>query len=944
MKLLRKWLWATCRAHPWRLLLASAGLAAASALLIAIVGGYEVALDGSGRLAGAAFGRYQVLLLGGQQQRSGMPGFAGSTWSTAPGQTAGQPAAAPGGRQRGAGGPPGRGMGGRSPGAPLPAAVLALLADDRLVAESLTGGAMEIELRNPLRPGYTPGHRIRTQMVATTAAQAPLPVAAGEWPQALAKGEAVISGRLAERMQFKLGGDITVTTTRMGAQSLRIGAILGGNPMAPDVLSLYVSPDRFAELAGQRAGSNLALLRLADGVTVDALRARLEAAAPGQRLTVLTPDDYRRDAEMGLRMSFSTGGGPGFGGNRLSLTSLAVISALALVFAVLSVGVTERTRQLAVLRCLGMTRRQCFALILGEGLLVGAVGLVLGSGLGLALLQLAVHRIPDLASGLVLPPAKTLLWALSLCLAGGLVAAVLPAILAARRHPLEGLAAMSPQLSRRQRTWLAAVGVLLALVQPALVLLPRGSGTTDLIRSALTPIAYGTSVLGYALLIPCLLPLVEGLLARPVAWVLRLEPRLLRQYLSSNLYGSLAATIAMTFGLGLFISTRIWGSSMLAPFLLTEKHPDVVVRFFPNGFSEDAYAAVRSLPGIKRALPLYGTMLNIPGETGAAPAAGPPGSNSRMYCLGGNIQALFAGDHPWLAATLPHGPRDAWQQLDREDVCLAISQLSIQQPERFAVGQTMTLAGLMPGSGEWRFPIAGIIDIPGWHLLTIRSQMRQGKTAGMIVVSEASFRRAFPQVLPSVVWLQLTPDADPQELEAAMADIARLDAENMGHYSGVAPTIAFTDVSLEQQQTRERAWGIIRGLTIVPLFAVGLAGVAVACAVLAAVRSRRWQFGVLRSVGLARSQLFRLILAEGLMLALVACGVSLVLGLQTALGGIYLTSRAMGVYSPYLIPWGALALGLAGTLLVGLLAALGPAWAIARAQPLSLLSEGRASF
>ncbi|HEV3232330.1 MAG TPA: ABC transporter permease, partial [Candidatus Dormibacteraeota bacterium] len=115
-----------------------------------------------------------------------------------------------------------------------------------------------------------------------------------------------------------------------------------------------------------------------------------------------------------------------------ALVLLAVAIALLGVMNTLSLAVVERTRDLGLLRVLGMTRGQLALTVHLEALMVVALGLLGGAAAGLAgglalVAALGFQGITDLVV-----PAGPLLAAFALVLAGALAAAALPARRAAR--------------------------------------------------------------------------------------------------------------------------------------------------------------------------------------------------------------------------------------------------------------------------------------------------------------------------------------------------------------------------------------------------------------------------------------------------------------------------------------------------------------------------------
>jgi putative ABC transport system permease protein len=112
---------------------------------------------------------------------------------------------------------------------------------------------------------------------------------------------------------------------------------------------------------------------------------------------------------------------------------------------------------------------------------------------------------------------------------------------------------------------------------------------------------------------------------------------------------------------------------------------------------------------------------------------------------------------------------------------------------------------------------------------------------------------------------------------------------------------------------------------------------------MAGIRTRRWQFGVLRSIGLTRSQLLRLVLAEAALLGMVACALGLTAGGVLAVDAHALQIRLIGYNPPIEVPWTMIALGVGVVMFIALGASLWPAVHVARTEPLRLLQAGRAA-
>jgi len=132
-------------------------------------------------------------------------------------------------------------------------------------------------------------------------------------------------------------------------------------------------------------------------------------------------------------------------------------------------------------------------------------------------------------------------------------------------------------------------------------------------------------------------------------------------------------------------------------------------------------------------------------------------------------------------------------------------------------------------------------------------------------------------------------------------------------------------------------------ISTIAIAAMALASLGVANTIMASVRSRRWQFGVLRGIGLGRGDLLRLILAEAAMLGLVGVALGLAAGLEISIDARRLNGAVLGYAPPMNVPWGIVACGCLSVVVVSLAASLWPALDVALAQPLDLLQAGRAS-
>jgi putative ABC transport system permease protein len=118
------------------------------------------------------------------------------------------------------------------------------------------------------------------------------------------------------------------------------------------------------------------------------------------------------------------------------LLALSVVVSLFGIVNTLVLTVFERTRELGMLRAIGMTRRQVRRMIRHESVITSLIGGVLGIVLGLVLGALLAARVDFVSFSF--PVASVLIFAVA-AIVVGLLAAIFPARRAARLNPLEAL-------------------------------------------------------------------------------------------------------------------------------------------------------------------------------------------------------------------------------------------------------------------------------------------------------------------------------------------------------------------------------------------------------------------------------------------------------------------------------------------------------------------------
>ena len=118
------------------------------------------------------------------------------------------------------------------------------------------------------------------------------------------------------------------------------------------------------------------------------------------------------------------------------LLALSVVVSVFGIVNTLVLTVYERTREIGMLRAIGMTRRQTRRMIRHESVITALIGAVLGIVLGLALGGLLAARVKEIV--FAVPLFQLVIFTIA-AIVVGILAAIFPARRAARLNPLEAL-------------------------------------------------------------------------------------------------------------------------------------------------------------------------------------------------------------------------------------------------------------------------------------------------------------------------------------------------------------------------------------------------------------------------------------------------------------------------------------------------------------------------
>ena len=252
----------------------------------------------------------------------------------------------------------------------------------------------------------------------------------GPVADALAHGEAVADTATAADRGWAVGDEIHVTTAA-GERTLTIGGLFHSVALdvqlvtAPDVLDALVPAD-------QQVDTTVCVVA-APGTDLTALRGELTGiVAPLYVVSVMDSDQFVAGLAGQVNQILAV---------LYALLGLSIVIAVLGIVNTLALSVVERTREIGLLRAVGLGRLQLAGTITTESVLTAVCGTVVGLVTGVALAASFPRLFHDQGLSQLAVPVGDLLAMLALAVLVGVAAAVWPAARAARLPVLDAVSA-----------------------------------------------------------------------------------------------------------------------------------------------------------------------------------------------------------------------------------------------------------------------------------------------------------------------------------------------------------------------------------------------------------------------------------------------------------------------------------------------------------------------
>lgn len=704
--------------------------------------------------------------------------------------------------------------------------------------------------------------------------------------------QVVIDTESLEKSGYEIGDRIRVAADGPAEEFTLVGSIEFGSGLGGATFAVW-DLARASELFGAEGQLRFITVRAAADVSPGVLRDRIADVLP-EGVQALTGEEAIAQDSGDIQAGVSI-----FRNLLLGFAAVALLVAVFVIFNVFAITVAQRTRQFGLLRVVGSSPAQIRWIVVVEGLLIGILASALGvvAGLGVAAGLTALFDAVGISlptAGLTLEP-RTVYWAVGVGLVTTLIASLIPAIRASRISPIEAMreaGAEESRVSTRARVFgiaLPALGI--ALIAWGLW------GSLDL-EPRIAVMAIGALLLFVGAAVGTMMivgPLV-AVLGAPARALSGVSGRLASENVVRKPGRTAASAAALTIGVALVAFFAIFTSSL----------KDSLDRVLEEQFRADYVAFV---DGDENApfSPEFANRLDAAPEIGTV----------TRWRHGAFSDRVASGEDPDYDKELFGVEADKLLRIYDPDL--------VAGEVRFLVGQAIMMhesAADDRGIGVGDSVELLFVDRPdpvSFRLVATYADT----TWGDYMIPLDTYGNYYAQQGDTVVLARAAEGVETDAADAAFETV-----------SGDFPQVsAWTNQEFRDAQSDQldQLLGLIYAMLAL---AIIIAVLGIIATLFLAVHERTREIGLLRAVGLGRGQTGVMVLWESIMTALVGSLVGIVIGIALAILIVERLSDDIPVLS---VPVGQLVLVLMIAAVVGVLAALLPAWRAARTNILEAI-------
>ncbi|MDX8028590.1 ABC transporter permease [Lentzea sp. BCCO 10_0856] len=708
----------------------------------------------------------------------------------------------------------------------------------------------------------------------------------GKAPQA--DNEVIVGAFLASSGGFKVGDDISLLTLEP-KKTFRITGVFeyagGRDSMGGELAVAFTEPVAQQLMLGKKDAYSGITVTAANGTTDDALRDSV-AARMGSGYDVKTGATLAKEQSDQINEGLKF-----FNYVLLGFAGIALFVGIFIILNTFSIIVAQRTRELALLRSMGASRGQVIGSVVLEALVIGLiasiVGLAAGVGIG-ALLANIFSSVggTNLRLAGIGVPMSAIISSFAVGMIVTVIAAVMPALRASRIAPVAAMReAATPD---RPLTKITIIGALVA-----------AAGGTALgfgFNLASLPLIFGgilVAFVGVALLTPILSKPMVSLIGRLLSWSM---PGLLgRRNSARNPRRTAITAAALMVGISLITGVSVVLTSAtksIEKLASGQLQTDLIIsgegqaEGSPATFQRDVLTRIEKTDGVKSAL-----------------------GWSQDGVLEGENQmfAVSVTDVPAMVTMFALKPKSGDMGSLKNDQLALPEDMAAEKG--WSVGSKVTLQ--LPKGDPQTFTVGFI-----WA----KSQVLQG---ALVLPESASknFRsdqiaQAFVQVQPGVSAADVQKRVEP------------LLADN--------PEITVQDRSAFVKQTTSQFDTVLLMIQILLALAILIAVLGVINTLALSVIERTRELGLLRAIGMRRSQVMRMITVESVVISVFGAVLGLAVGLALGVATVQ-ALKDQGI-SEIGFPWATMVQYLVVAAFVGVIAAILPAIRAARLNVLDAIA------
>ncbi|MFJ5596675.1 ABC transporter permease [Micromonospora parva] len=628
-------------------------------------------------------------------------------------------------------------------------------------------------------------------------------------------------------------------------------------------------------------------VRAAGGVSDETLRDDVSGAL-GADFEVKTGEQLAADAAGGLKEGLSF-----FNKILLGFAAVALLVGTFLILNTFSIIVAQRTRELALMRAIGASGRQIIGSVVLEAIAVGLIASVLGLAAGIGVGALLAFLFGKFAGGLTLAgigvPAAAVIGAFAVGLVITVVAALLPALRASRIPPIAAMQDVATP--DRPLTKVTVAGSLVTGVGAVLLFLGlSGNAGGQTLSTILGGVLF--AFIGVALLTPLISRPVVSLLGAIFSW--SVPGKLGRLNSGRNprrtaiTAAALMVGIALVTGVTVILDSAKGSISALAQDTIKAELVIAGVQGGPRppSFDPGVLDQAKALPGVQLVDGEYGDMAKIDGESTWVAASSDPASLRQIF-----------------------GAKPTAGDIDRIGPTQMLASSDTATSRGWSVGSTVTV---QLTRGEARtYTVSGIYE---------SSQL----TNPVTLPPAAAKNFAIPQ--PIQGFIQLAPgtrvsDVQPQ-VEALLAD---------------SPEVSVADRDAFIKQQTSSLDGLLTMIQILLALAIVIAVLGIINTLALSVLERTRELGLLRAIGLRRSQTMGMITVEAVVISVFGALLGVVVG--TGLGAAVVEALKDEGITDLILPWGQMGVFLGLAAIIGVVAAVLPAVRAARINVLGAIAH-----